>query len=126
MRCSELVGISLDAIDFQEQVISIHGKGRGGGKWRVVGYDEDTATALRRYLRKRRAHPLADSEMLWLGERGVLSAQAVALMLKRRAKQAGVADVHPHRFRDAFAVNWLADGGGESALRTLACWSSPP
>ncbi len=124
MRRSELAGIRLDRIDFEQRVIAILGKGRGGGKWRVVPYDQEAATALRRYMRMRRGHKAAESEMLWLGERGALTSHAIDQMLKRRAKQAGVADVHSHRFRNTFATNWLADGGGELALQTLAGWTS--
>jgi hypothetical protein len=45
-------------------------------------------------------------------------------VLHTRATQAGVADVHPHRFRHTFAHRWLAGGGQERDLMMLAGWRS--
>jgi integrase len=45
-------------------------------------------------------------------------------VLYRRAAEAGVADVHPHRFRHTFAHRWLAGGGQERDLMMLAGWRS--
>ena len=45
-------------------------------------------------------------------------------VLHTRAAQAGVADVHPHRFRHTFAHRWLAGGGQERDLMMLAGWRS--
>src|SRR5213079_1252402 len=41
-----------------------------------------------------------------------------------KTAQAGVADVHPHRFRHTFAHRWLAGGGQERDLMMLAGWRS--
>jgi hypothetical protein len=45
-------------------------------------------------------------------------------VLHTRAAEAGVADVHPHRFRHTFAHRWLAGGGQERDLMMLAGWRS--
>jgi integrase len=45
-------------------------------------------------------------------------------LLYRRAAAAGVAGVHPHRFRHTFAHRWLAGGGQEWDLMMLAGWRS--
>ncbi|MGX5653381.1 tyrosine-type recombinase/integrase [Geodermatophilus nigrescens] len=45
-------------------------------------------------------------------------------VLHLRAGQAGVTDVHPHRFRHTFAHRWLAGGGQERDLIILAGWRS--
>ena len=45
-------------------------------------------------------------------------------VVRRRATQAGIADVHPHRFRHTFAHQWLAQGGNETDLMRLAGWRS--
>jgi site-specific recombinase XerD len=125
MRRTELATITLDRIDMAERVVTILGKGTGGGTWRVVPYDAEAATALRRYMRKRRGHRLADSEYLWLGQTvATFSGHGVGEMLERRARQAGLTGVHAHRFRNTFACAWLAEGGGEMTLRTIAGWSS--
>lgn len=45
-------------------------------------------------------------------------------MLKRRSRQAGIAEIHPHHFRHTFAHQFLAVGGNETDLMRLAGWSS--
>lgn len=48
----------------------------------------------------------------------------IAQMLSRRAAEAGVENVHPHRFRHTYAHAWLAAGGQEQDLMRLAGWRS--
>ena len=49
----------------------------------------------------------------------------VELMVRRRAKEAGLAGrVYPHRFRHTFAHQYLAAGGQEGDLMRLAGWKS--
>jgi integrase len=43
-------------------------------------------------------------------------------MLHRRARQAGLPDLHPHQFRHTFAHQCLAQGGAEVDLVRLAGW----
>ena len=58
----------MDDIDLRhERAVIRRGK---GGKGRVVPFGPQTARALDRYLRLRRAHRLAGTPALWLGERG--------------------------------------------------------
>ncbi len=45
-------------------------------------------------------------------------------MLERRGEDAGVPDVHPHRFRHTAAHRWLVNGGQEQDLMRLAGWRS--
>jgi integrase len=45
-------------------------------------------------------------------------------MLERRALDAGIPHLHPHRFRHTFAHLWLAEGGQETDLMRLAGWRS--
>lgn len=45
--------------------------------------------------------------------------------MRRRAKDAGIAHLHPHLFRHTFAHQWLDSGGEENDLRRLADWRSP-
>ncbi len=45
-------------------------------------------------------------------------------MLRRRGREAGLPDLHPHQFRHTFAHQWLAQGGGETDLMRLAGWRS--
>jgi integrase len=45
-------------------------------------------------------------------------------MLRRRGREAGIADLHPHMLRHTFAHQWLAAGGAENDLMRLAGWQS--
>ena len=121
MRAGELAGLNVDDLDAEQSVAVVMGKGRRG---RAVPYGSKTADALRRYLRARAAHPQAATEALWLGKKGRVTDSGVRQMLERRALEAGVRNVHPHRFRHTYAHTWLASGGQEQDLMRLAGWQS--
>lgn len=121
MRRGELVGLTLDDLDFDQEVALVIGKGR---RPRACPFGRKTARALDRYLRARAQHPEARAPQLWLGKSGPLSAQGVRLVLERRARKAGLRGVFAHRFRHTFAHLWLADGGSEGDLMRLAGWKS--
>jgi site-specific recombinase XerD len=121
VRVSELTGLKVDDLDSETDVAFVMGKGRRG---RAVPYGRKTADALRRYLRARTQHPAASLPNLWLGKKGAVTVSGVAQLLERRAKEAGVTDVHPHRFRHTYAHTWLANGGQEQDLMRLAGWRS--
>lgn len=121
-RLSEVAGVTVDDLDLSGmQVVHVRGKGDRG---RAVPVGPRTAEALARWVRARRSHPLADRPGLWLGPKGPLTASGVAQIVKRRAAQAGVPGVHPHRFRHTFAHQWLAAGGQEGDLQRIAGWKS--
>lgn len=119
MRAGELAGLTVDDLDAEQLVARVMGK---GGRGRACPYGAKTADALRRYLRFRRSHAQADKPALWLGKKGPMSDSGVRQMLERRAAEAKVPNVHPHRFRHTFAHLWLADGGQENDLMRLAGW----
>ncbi len=122
MRAAELCGLARDDLDEQERVAHVLGKGRRG---RAVPFGAKTADALRRYRRARQLHPYEALPHLWLGKKGALTDSGLRQVLERRAKEAGVDDVHPHRFRHTFAHSWLAAGMQEHDLMRLAGWRSP-
>ncbi|WP_211261372.1 tyrosine-type recombinase/integrase [Pseudonocardia acaciae] len=120
-RRAEIAKLRLEDVDLKLQTVRVVGK---GGRVRIIPFGTKTAEALRRYLRKRARDPHAESPKLWLGKVGPLQPDSVRLMLKRRAKEAGVPNVHPHKFRHTFAHRWLADGNGEIDLMRLCGWKS--
>ncbi len=121
MRVSELVGMAVGDLDSEQSVAFVMGKGRRG---RAVPYGAKTADALRRYVRARSQHPQAGLEALWIGKKGRMTDSGVRQLLERRAADAGVENVHPHRFRHTYAHTWLASGGQEQDLMRLAGWRS--
>lgn len=96
-----------------------------GGKGRVIGFNYNTASALDKYLRRRRQHPRAESSALWLGDKGQgFTYAALYKALKRRGSDAGLEDFHPHILRHTAASQWLDAGGSEGSLMAKAGWSN--
>jgi site-specific recombinase XerD len=95
-----------------------------GGDTMFVPIGAKAARDLDRYIRIRARHTAADNAYLWLGRKGRLLSSGVHQMLQRRGAEAGVPDVHAHRFRHTFADDWLEAGGNESDLMRIAGWSS--
>ncbi len=121
-RLDEIATLTVERVDFDQDVLHVMGKGRRG---RNAPFGAKTADALRRYLRARRAHPKATAtDTLWLGRQGAMTPSGIAQVLDRRAAEAGVADVHPHRFRHTQAHTWLAAGNQETDLMRLMGWKS--
>lgn len=121
LRSAEIMSLAVDDVDLKHGEVSVMGK---GAKGRTVSFGNKTAQAIDRYLRVRRSHKNGDMPELWLGVRGPLGSSALPQMLRRRADKAGIADVHPHRFRHTWAHKWLAAGGQEGDLQALAGWES--
>jgi site-specific recombinase XerD len=122
LRSAELVGLQVDDVDFDYQVVTVLGKGR---KQRSIPFGSKTSEALDRYLRRRKHHRFAEAPALWLGVKGGLSASGVQQMVNRRCRRAGVGHIHLHQFRHSAASNWLHQGGQETDLMRLMGWSSP-
>ena len=106
-------------MDLDAGVIEVLGK---AARVRHLPIGAKTIKAVDRYLRRRREHPKADSPWVWLGSKGRLTESGIAQMVKRRAREAGVGDVHPHLFRHTFAHSWLAQGGNEGDLMRITGW----
>lgn len=124
VRLSELADLTVDDVDLDLQVAHVMGKGR---RKRAAVFGAKTTAALDRYLRARRSHKRADSPALWLGpnNREPMTAGGIGQMVRRRGREAGIPDLHPHMLRHTFASSWLANGGGETDLMRLAGWNSP-
>jgi len=123
-RAGEVVALELSDLDLPGGSAIIR-KGKGG-KGRVVPFGPATAQALDRYLRLRRAHRLAASPALWLGDRGKgFSYDALHKTLAERATAAGIVGFHPHKMRHTAAHRWLAAGGSEGGLMAVAGWTRP-
>lgn len=122
MRLGEMAGLEVSDIDLSLAVAVVQGK---GSRLRSVPFGDKTAASLDRYRRQRLRHQLASFDAWWLGRKGRLGDSGIAQMLKRRANNAQIGDLHPHMFRHSFAHQWLAAGGNEGDLQRIAGWSSP-
>ncbi len=123
-RAGEVVDLHVSDLDLRAGTAVVR-RGKGG-KGRIVPFGPQTTRALDRYLRARRGHRLAASDVLWLGDRGKqFTYHALHKSLGMRAQRAGITDFHPHRLRHTAAHRWLAAGGSEAGLMTVAGWTRP-
>jgi integrase/recombinase XerD len=106
---------------------------RKGEDAHLVPIGPKTAAAIDRYLRARTRHPHAASPWLWLPVRGItaeggqrrLTATGIQQMLERRGREAGIPGrLHPHRFRQTMADDYLEKGGDPLELMRITGWKS--
>lgn len=135
IRRNEMATLGVDDVDLDvHDVIHIVGK---AGRARSVPFGSRAGTALDRYLRERVRHPKAKATAvrrrdgkdevytpLWVGQKGAMTDSGIQQMLKRRGAQAGVPDLHAHRFRHTFAHQWKQAGGDGDDLMRLTGWRS--
>ncbi|MEI5672996.1 MULTISPECIES: tyrosine-type recombinase/integrase [unclassified Nocardioides] len=120
LRISELCGLSAD-VDLDQGMALVRGK---GSKIRPIYFGARTTRALDRYIRARRGHRWAHLDALFLTQRGAMTPDGARERMKVRGQQAGIEDLHPHRFRHTWAHDFLMNGGQERDLKRLAGWSS--
>lgn len=126
MRRSEMAYIPLGDLDLDNHQVRVTGKAsrNTAARTRVVHFGRKAALAIDRYLRIRSKHEHARTTALWLGRQGPLQDGAIDLMIRRRARQAGLPPTHSHIFRHGFAHDWLSGGGQERDLMMLTGWRS--
>jgi site-specific recombinase XerD len=123
MRAGEVTGLTTGDVDLHRGLVTVR-RGKGG-KGRIAPFGDQTARSIDRYLRARRTHRLAETDALWLGDRGKsLEYYGLHAALKYRAELAGLTKFHPHLLRHTAASRWLAAGGSEGGLMAVAGWST--
>lgn len=100
-RVSEVVALNRQDIDFVGNECIVHGK---GGKDRMVYINASAAYHLKKYLEMRRdANPALFVSYGSPYKR--LSKEGIEALLRRLGRDAGVENVHPHRFRRTAITN---------------------
>ncbi len=125
-RVSEAVGIRIEDLDFDEELIKVTGK---GSKQRLVPMGRALREALERYLEPagRAAIAQTRSSVLLLNARGTpLSRQGVDGIIARRALQVGIERrrISAHVFRHSCATHMLAHGADIRVVQELLGHSS--
>lgn len=118
MRVSEIANLKLEQIDFELNLILVHGK---GNKDRYVAFGEEAKTALNNYLveaRKKLLLHKTDYGYVFLNSNGNrITSRGLEYIIKNIFLNAGVsASVHPHMLRHTFATQMLNNGAD---LRTV-------
>jgi integrase/recombinase XerD len=124
VRVSELVGLDLGDVDFEEELLRVTGK---GAKQRLVPLGRDAATALRAWLGPPRSTWLAaarnqgDGRAVFCNRRGRrLSRQGVDLVVRRHARRAGLpASTSAHTLRHSCATHMLERGADVRVIQEL-------
>ncbi len=120
LRVSELVGLKLTAVNVNDGVLRVTGK---GNKDRLVPLGEESVQWLRRYLANSRPL-LLDGQLcdeVFVTSRGAgMTRQAFWYLIKRHALAAGITrPMSPHTLRHAFATHLLNHGADLRVVQML-------
>ncbi len=115
VRASELCTLHRDRISLEERIALVRGK---RNKERYVFFDEKTASAIKQWLEER---PETAEPYLFTTYRGKqLSVSGLRQIIRRLAERAEITrPVSAHRFRHAFAKQWMMNGGDEFSLADI-------
>lgn len=127
IRVSEMVGIDLQDIDWNEKRIRIFRKGR---KEQYVYFNEPVREALQDYIDYERKIPQEDVNALFISRKGQrISVRAVERLVKKyTASTVPTKRITPHKLRSTFATNLYEETGdiyvtsdalGHSSLETV-------
>ncbi|MBR2836544.1 MAG: tyrosine recombinase XerD [Coriobacteriales bacterium] len=123
LRVSELCELDLSQCFFDEGFLRILGK---GGKERLVPIVGSALRSLKTYLTLGRAMLLRPSspakarDAVFLGSRGArITRQTVFRIVEQAGVAVGIAGLHPHTLRHAFATHMLSGGADLRVLQEI-------
>lgn len=120
VRVGELVGLDVDDVDRERQVVRVLGKGR---KERVVPFGKPAAIAVDRWVHAARGQIIVPEAgpALFLGMRGRrIDPRAVRTMVHQRmAAVPGAPDIGPHGLRHSAATHLLEGGADLRSVQEL-------
>jgi len=121
VRVSELLGLKVSDLFFNEEMIRVFGK---GSKERLVPVGRSAVKWVKEYLMKSR--PMLEKKhksenFLFLNRRGTkLSRMGIWKIVDKYVKDAGIKkEVHPHTFRHSFATHLLEGGADLRAVQEM-------
>lgn len=120
-RVSEVVALNREDIDFNEKQCVVRGK---GGKERVIYLNATSVYHLKKYLKER----VDDNPALFVSNKKPferLSDKGIQAVLRRLGTTAGIANVHPHRYRRTALTNAANRGMPLQDVQFMAGHASP-
>ena len=125
LRVSEITGLSIGSIDFDQKLLRFIGK---GDKERIVPLGDTALLFLNKYIDSARGKIEKEkkTDFLFLNMRGdKLSRQGFWKILKKYADRAGIEkNIYPHIFRHSFATHLLQRGADLRTVQKLLGHSS--
>src|SRR5690554_3468262 len=120
-RSSELTGLKISSLYFDEGFIQVSGK---GNKQRFVPIAPQTQKYIKIYLKEVRVHENIKPEAtdtLFLNRRGgKLTRAMIFTIIKQLAEKAGIKKtISPHTFRHSFATHLLENGADLRAIQQM-------
>ncbi len=119
LRVSELIGLSLNNIYFDEEMIKVFGK---GSKERIIPLGSQAMTSLNNYLQKGRPYlQKSPTEALFLNKFGTrLSERSVRNIINKYVEEVALNQkVSPHTLRHSFATHLLNAGADLRSVQEL-------
>jgi len=119
LRISELCGLKVEDIDFNEQTVSVRGKGK---KERLVPIGRPAINAILNYWKQLHTSPLPDEPVFFsnIKKREPMYPRLVQLKIKRYLALAGLdPSITPHTLRHSFATHLLDAGADLRSVQEL-------
>jgi len=120
IRLGELIGLSLEAVDLEQRLIRVKGK---GNKERQVPLGTRLQSALWQYINLHRPQPaMPRFNQVFLTVAGrPLKKDRLETIVRRFGQRAGITGVRvsPHTFRHTFAISYLRNGGDVFSLQAI-------
>ncbi len=121
LRISEITGLRLSDIRWEEGIFIIHGK---GDKYRLVPMTERVKQLLMQYIKTAREKLLRGKSSLYVfvsQKQRKITRQMVFLAFKQACRNAGLdaKRLHPHSLRHSFATHLLLNGAELRAVQML-------
>ena len=121
LRVSELAQLPLAAVDMDNELLRVTGK---GNKTRIVPVGKTALRLLRRYLTEARPELLGENMLephVFLSKNGrVLNREWIWKVVKEAALRAGITkNIHPHTLRHSFASHLLAHGADLRVIQEM-------
>ncbi len=121
LRVSELIGLRISDLHFNEGLIVVTGK---GNKQRLIPVGDAARKQVNIYKDRVRIHQSPQKkakDILFLSKRGgSLTRQMIFIIIRRQAEKAGIGKkISPHTFRHSFATHLVQNGADLRAVQQL-------